>query len=417
MTFWILLALLTLIAVALCVLPLLFGGSGEVNTEIDSEAAVLRDRRDEIERDRLAGRLSDADAALANEEMVEVLAKRIEAARTASGSANTSASNRSLIMASLLAVLIPVSAYWIYASVGNPSAGAYLAENSLTEPPSTAEVKNMLAEIVQRTIDNPEDAEGWLVLAQARKIQGENVAAGQAYEKALSLSEPNASVLGEYAETLALAAQSDFSGKPTELLNQAYALDPENIKVNALLGAALFRAGQPKKSLPHLKTFLSALNPSSEQGKQIAQVIASIEGVAAPAAANPAATPTAPAANSTAQPVNSDAGKVTGTIVLTGDAPPSNAVLFIVARAPTGPRIPYAVIRQPVSAFPVEFELTDANAMSPARLLSSAPGVVIEARISESGQALRQSGDRYGTSGPVTPGSARVEINIDQLVQ
>lgn len=401
MTFWILLVLLTLVAVALCVLPLLFGGRGDAHTEVDSEAAVLRDRRDEIERDRLAGRLTDADAQQANEELVDALASRIAAVETV----NKSSGNRSLLTAVLLACLIPVSAYWVYSSVGNPSAGAYLAENSLDEPPSTQEVENMLEQIVQRTKDEPDNAEAWLVLAQARKIQGNNSAAAVAYEKAVGLAEPNATVLGEYAETLALAAQSDFSGKPTALLKRAYELEPENVKVNALLGAALYRAGQQRQALPHLKVFVGALNPSSDQAKQISQVIASIEGNSG---SNAATTPNARAA---------DAGKITGTIVLTGEAPPADATLFITARAPTGPRIPFAAIRLPVSNFPVQFELSDANAMSPARLLSSAASVVVEARISQSGQAMRQSGDRFGTSEPVTPGNARVELTIDQLVQ
>ena len=405
MTFWILLVLLTLIAVALCVLPLLFGGNGDAHSEIDSEAAVLRDRREEIDRDQSAGRLSEADALQAKEELVDALASRIETTE----STRKANSHRSVITAILLSCLIPASAYWVYASVGNPSAGAYLAEHSIDEPPSSAEVNEMLDQIVQRTKDDPEDAQAWLVLAQARKIQGDNAAAAAAYEKAIGLAEPNASVLGEYAETLALAAQSDFSGKPTDLLKQAIKLEPDNVKVNALLGAALYRAGNETEALPYLKKFLAALNPNSEQAKQISRVVASIDGAAPATPATAAATPSSTAADS--------AGKVTGTITLTGDAPPAGATLFITARAPTGPRIPYAAIRQPVSAFPVQFELSDANAMSPTRLLSGATNVVIEARISLSGQAMRQSGDRFGTSEPVTPGNARVELIIDQQVQ
>jgi cytochrome c-type biogenesis protein CcmH len=382
----------------------LFGRDDDAHSEVDSEVAVLRDRRDEIERDRLAGRLSDADAAQATDELVDTLTKRIEAAP--SSAVRNTESKRSLLTATLLACLIPISAYWVYSTVGNPSAGAYLAENGIDEAPSTQEVENMLAQIVQRTKDEPDNVDAWLVLAQARKIQGNNGAAAVAFEKAISLAEPDATILGEYAETLALAAQSDFSGKPTAVLKQAFELEPENVKVNALLGAALFRAGQQTQALPHLKRFLAALNPDSEQGRQIAQVVASIEG----------STSEAPAASST-QPADPNAGKVTGSITLTGDAPPANATLFITARAPTGPRIPFAAIRLPVSEFPVQFELSDANAMSPSRLLSSAASVVIEARISQSGQAMRQSGDRFGTSKPVVPGNARVELSIDQIVQ
>jgi cytochrome c-type biogenesis protein CcmH len=48
--------------------------------------------------------------------------------------------------------------------------------------------------------------------------------------------------------------------------------------------------------------------------------------------------------------------------------------------------------------------------------LSSAPEVVVEARLSRSGNALPQPGDLFGTSGPIKPGVAALNITIDQVV-
>jgi len=91
--------------------------------------------------------------------------------------------------------------------------------------------------------------------------------------------------------------------------------------------------------------------------------------------------------------------------------------LFVVARAAEGPRIPIAVLRLQVgAAWPVAFALSDAQAMDPSRTLSSVDRIVIEARISASGEATRRSGDLFGVSAPLQPGARDIALRIDQRV-
>ena len=60
--------------------------------------------------------------------------------------------------------------------------------------------------------------------------------------------------------------------------------------------------------------------------------------------------------------------------------------------------------------------LGDGDAMDPARPLSAAGTLVIEARVSASGDAMRASGDPIGTSAPVTAGSGEITVRIDRRV-
>ncbi|MDZ4282307.1 MAG: c-type cytochrome biogenesis protein CcmI, partial [Hydrogenophaga sp.] len=89
---------------------------------------------------------------------------------------------------------------------------------------------------------------------------------------------------------------------------------------------------------------------------------------------------------------------------------------FVFARAVQGPRIPLAVMRVPASAGPVDFALDDSQAMTPEYRISLYKQVVVEARISRSGQAQAQSGDLQGSSGPVASDSGQLQINIDSVV-
>jgi len=54
--------------------------------------------------------------------------------------------------------------------------------------------------------------------------------------------------------------------------------------------------------------------------------------------------------------------------------------------------------------------------MAPGAKLSGAQAVVVEARVSKSGNALPQSGDLSGKSVTVKPGASGVKIVIDSVV-
>lgn len=110
-------------------------------------------------------------------------------------------------------------------------------------------------------------------------------------------------------------------------------------------------------------------------------------------------------------------GEVTLAAALRAKAAPG-ATLFIVAKAPAFPGPPVAVIRRSISTWPLAFTLDDSQSMMPGRTLSSAGKVTIEARISQSGQALPAPGDLVGTSGEIDPAANRpVTIEIDHVVQ
>lgn len=61
--------------------------------------------------------------------------------------------------------------------------------------------------------------------------------------------------------------------------------------------------------------------------------------------------------------------------------------VFIFARAVGGPPMPVAVLRQPASRLPLDFELDDSRAISADAVLSSYDRVIVTARVSRSGVA------------------------------
>jgi cytochrome c-type biogenesis protein CcmH len=76
-----------------------------------------------------------------------------------------------------------------------------------------------------------------------------------------------------------------------------------------------------------------------------------------------------------------------------------------------------AVIREIPGSWPVTFRLDDTLAMIPSRKLSQFERVIVEARISRSGQAAPAAGDLYVTSAVVKPGERKkLALVIDREV-
>jgi cytochrome c-type biogenesis protein CcmH len=94
-----------------------------------------------------------------------------------------------------------------------------------------------------------------------------------------------------------------------------------------------------------------------------------------------------------------------------------DATLFIYAKAADSPGPPLAVLRTKVGSWPVSFRLDDSMAMMPSRRLSQFDRVVIEARISRSGQATPAAGDLYVTSEVLRPAAGtRLALVIDREI-
>jgi cytochrome c-type biogenesis protein CcmH len=70
-----------------------------------------------------------------------------------------------------------------------------------------------------------------------------------------------------------------------------------------------------------------------------------------------------------------------------------DASVFVIARAVGGPPMPVAVEKHPVSALPLTVTLDDGDGPMPTAKLSALQEVEVIARISDSGNAMRQNGD------------------------
>lgn len=288
-----------------------------------------------------------------------------------------------------------------------------------------AQLEAMTQRLSERLKAAPDDAEGWSMLARSYTAQGKFADALPAYKRVVELRPNDAQALADYADGLAVSNNRTLEGEPEKLIAQALKIDPTNVKALSLAGTVSFNRNDFAAAAGLWERALKSADPASDFTRQLQAAVnearqragmpplVAADGAAAAPAAAPAAEPARPAAPAAGATIT---GRVTLGAAAKGQVGPDDTV-FIFARAPTGSRMPLAILRKKVSELPLDFKLDDSLAMSPAAQLSGAAEVVVGARISKSGSAVPQPGDWQGLSAPMKPGATGVNLEINQPVK
>jgi cytochrome c-type biogenesis protein CcmH len=371
--------------------------------------AVLRDQLAELDADLARGTLTRERHAQATLELERRVLDEVTPGEPAGTAAPPAATAWT---AAILGAVIPVAAVALYIAVGTP--GALLASAPGASGPrhevTPEQLEAMVAKLAAHVEKNPDDAQGWTLLARSYYVMSRYPEAVRAYERAAALVPRNADLLADYADALAVTRGRSLQGKPLELVQRALEIDPEHWKALALAGTAAFERKDYGRAIAYWERLKQVVPGDSEIGRSVDASIAEAHGLAGGKPAAAGAPKTAAAAASAKV-----AGRVSLAPALAAKAAPTDTV-FIFARAASGPPMPLAVLRKQVKDLPLEFALDDSMAMAPNLKLSGFAEVIVGARVSRSGNATPQSGDLQGVSRPVKVGAAGVAVVIDTAV-
>ena len=308
----------------------------------------------------------------------------------------------------VLVLGVPLLAGALYLSLGNYQAISHSAEMAVD--PDTlklAEINKMVEGLAEKMKNNPDDAQGWLMLGRSYKFQQQYPKAVDAFANAYRLLGDQAEVMLLYADAIAYANDKNLAGKPTELVFKALALEPDNMTALWLGGMAKVQQGDVVNAIKLWKKLVALLPPGSESQQEIQALLAKIESEQPKVAAQPEATQKANV------PGIAIDVQVSLAPELQKSASPGDTV-FIYAQALSGPKMPLAIVRKQVSDLPLTVSLNDTMAMMPNMKLSNFPKVKLLARISKSGNAVSQPGDLIGVIDQVTladKGKHKIVIN------
>lgn len=395
MTLFVVFAALLVVATAALLLPALLRKPRSVDAGERREAnlAIFRDQLAELERERAEGSLGEADFEQARSELQRRLLEEVQP--DAPTAPVRPAGRRTAIV---LVIALPLLAAAGYLVLGNPR-GLDPMQTQATISPQ--QIEGMLGKLVERLKQNPDDAQGWVMLARSYKVLGRFPEAAEAYSHAGALLDADAALLADYAEVLSQTQGGNLRGKPAELIARALQIAPDEPQALLLAGAEASDRQDFAGAAKYWERLLAQLEPGSEEAQTLEAAIAKAREIAGAGAKTAAAGPAL-------------SGEVSLSPKLAAQVQPDD-VLFVFARAEDGNRMPLAATRATVGQLPLRFRFDDSMALTGGQKLSAFKTVSIEARVAKAGTAKTSSGDLFGTVSGVKPNSQNLRLVIDQV--
>lgn len=401
---------LVLLALAFALPPFLRRPRGATGADRrEANLAIYREQIRELDRDLAAGTLSREHWQRDRDEISRRMLDEVQPQGETPSAPGRGLSR--VAPALVLAALFPIAAVLLYTLVGAPGA---LDASALKQAAPHAgqeftqeQVEEMLVQLAARLEGEPENLEGWILLGRSYSALGRFPEATAALRRAVALKGDDPSLLADYADVLAMSTGQSLEGEPLQAIEKALAIDPDHRKALALAGTAAYERGDFAGAVERWERLLKTVPPDSDGARSIQ---ASIDEARTRGGLTK---PTSKAANGA-----SAAARVGGVVTIAPELAAKVApddTLFVYARAAQGPPMPLAIQKLKVRDLPAQFALDDSMSMAPGMTLSRYPQVVIQARVSKSGEAAPQSGDLEGSVGPVKVGGTDLELVIDKV--
>lgn len=397
--FWILIGIMLIGSVLLFVLPIVKKEKQEDAEQVSRDAlnkAFYRDRMLEIDEETTEGLVEDKEELAL--ELKQSLLEDIP-----QGSKNTLKATSSLPLVPGI-ILFVVLVLGIYLTVGNydkvvqwQETAARLPELSSRmmadgdDPMSDEEMTSLILALRTQLQKTPDDAMGWLLLGRLALANRDMMTAEGAMAKAYQLLPNDPDVVLGYAQSLMLTGDESNAVAARGLLKGLIKQDHANLQALSLLAFDAFERASYEEAKGAWLTMKQLLAPTDPRHSMLDRSIAKVDSL-----------------------LNQGQGQsVTVSISLDPSIKlPSEGVLFVSAHSADGAPVPIAAKRLPLTQFPLEIELTDADSMIPERVLSSLSSFMLKARIDLDGDLITKDG-YLGESQTVLLGE-KTHISIDK---
>lgn len=453
--FWVISGILIVVAL-LFIVPTLLKTRNEQEERVERDAVnvtVYRDQLAELEKDLENDILTQEQYSQSKQELQQRMLQDIPDQEEDVVIKKTG-KLANIAISTVIVMTLPIAAVYLYLEIGDtrgllPQAQLANVTQMQQHPGSNNDAPaghdnfmSVLDNLITRLNNNPEDIEGWFMLARTYAIMKRYDEAASTYARLNQMIPDDPQILSDYADVLAMTNDGSLTGKPSELIAEALNLDPDYPKALALAGTVEYEKKEFSQAAAFWERLLAVIPGESQLAQSVRESIADARSLAdKESGLQPAQVADAggkinagedksgnnisdieshqSVQDASSPSAESSSLSISGTVAISDAISSSvnpNDTLFIYARAETGPKMPLAILRLKASDLPTVFTLTDEMAMTPTMKLSTFPNVVIEARISKSGQAVPSSGDLQGLSNPVKIGDNNVAIMIDSRI-
>ncbi|MEE4015757.1 c-type cytochrome biogenesis protein CcmI [Roseibium sp. FZY0029] len=278
MVFWILIALLTGAATLSVLIPLSRSRRGQEAAPARADEAVYREQLAAIDKELERG-LIDAEAA---EAARTEIARRLLAAHdrgdaTKQGGVRT---GRLKLAQGFALLALPVMAFGLYIVLGSPGLPDQPLLSRLNAPAEEQSVDLLVARVERHLAENPEDGQGWAVIAPVYMSLGQPQASAKAYSNAIRILGPRQAWLTDMGEALTIANQGLVTAQARAAFEQAVGLEPAAVKPRFFLALALGQEGRKEEAIAAWQALLQGADENAAWVGAARQEMARLTGEA-----------------------------------------------------------------------------------------------------------------------------------------
>jgi cytochrome c-type biogenesis protein CcmH len=188
------------------------------------------------------------------------------------------------VSAIFILLIMPLAVLLMYQNIGTPealnqpSAAVQQAQQQAQQQDPHASQQGQMDDLVislkERLANNPDDAQGWLILGRSLKTMQRYAESEEALANANRLIPDNPLIMVELAETrLFLSGQAQIGADVRQLLESALDIDPTMQKGLWLMGMAYSQDGDDAHAVAYWQKLLDQLDPTSGAAASVTQQI------------------------------------------------------------------------------------------------------------------------------------------------
>jgi len=276
MIFWILIASLTALAALSVLVPLARTRRSPETAASQADEAVYREQLAAIETELERGLIDSEAAEAARTE----IARRLLAAhdRVAEVSGKDRRGPQLKIAQAVALIALPAATFGLYLLLGTPDLPDQPLQARLSAPAEGQSVDVLVARVERHLAANPEDGQGWAVVAPVYMSIGQPRASAKAYANAIRILGPRQEWLTDMGEAITIAEQGLVTSEARQAFEQAVALDPEAVKPRFFLAIALGQEGRTDAAAAAWKALLNGADPTAAWVPAARQELARLTG-------------------------------------------------------------------------------------------------------------------------------------------
>ena len=386
-----------------------------------SNTQIVKQRLQELDREEREGLISAGDKAQAVDELKVALVDE-----SAFASQKTGTAWLPLAVGATIAIATAVS---VYAHVNQlakvkHASDAMAALPELSQQLATGNGNNLsqqdmisLALALRQQIRSvPEDDSGWMVYGRLMLSLGQEVQAIEAIERAVNLAPDKKANAISLAQALMTTGDVNNLSRAQGILANLLQENAENDNLALMMAVVSAQLGDLENTAFYYNQVKSKLPQDSELVQSLINRIAELEGQVEEATFSQSGPRTT---------VESSQGMTEFSITISlseaasVSLPPEGFLVVFAQDADSQNRMPAAVVKRPLSSFPLTVNLTVENAMMPQFTLDSLENVKLTARISEDENVAVAAGEWEGSvQSKVSKGrNTAISITINKELQ